>query len=250
MKFNYGGRVASLEFDSKTEFTEWVVERCNRAGSRFPGEVETVGAAGPMSILRVVADELQAAAILDGLVRKFGEDVTAVRIPLDKKFSILQVEGNDSATGIIALWNIGGTADFEAFDNRPTPVSSVPSPQAVGLFNDAKAIAGFSLAYSALGRSRRFSIDAVPPSEVKSTRKLFAGFCPRCDGLLERTGLRVEEQDNRTVLWEARCLDCDLRLLSWRKGDGSPPHPSTAQAGTEFGTSGQQAAKKWYEFWK
>lgn len=224
MRFAYKDRIAALEFDSESEFTEWVEARWQRARKRFPGEVEKLGDIGPTSVSRIdLDDDTQIAAAFEKFKVRFGRDVTALRIPLDREFSIVQLEVRDSETGLTHLWNFGRGSDLDSVDKRPVSASSKQSDVA-GEVDKAKAVASFGLAYTALGRSARFSISEVPSAELKSTRKLFAGFCARCDGLLERTGLRVDEHDNETVLSEERCLDCDQRLLGWRrKGEGRVP---------------------------
>jgi hypothetical protein len=223
MRFTYDDRVGTLTFESQDEFTGWVSERLRRAGDRFPGEVETVGAIGPMCVMRMnLDDEAQVAAAFEKSKVQFGKDLVAIRIPLDLTLSILQIEVRDTESGLMAQWNFGRTSDFNRIDSRP-PVSSQPSPPVGEQRSSAEAILDFGLAYSALARSKDFSITDVAPADLKSSRRLFAGFCARCDGLLQRTGLKVTETDNKTVFWEALCLDCDQRFLDWRTGHGRVP---------------------------
>lgn len=222
MKFARANRIASLEFDSATEFQEWVMARCQRASERFPGEVVAVADIGPLSVSRMLLDDdAQIAAALERLKAAVGPDVVGVRIPLGEGFSIVELEGFDSASGTIHLWNIGRESEFDEIDERSIPFER--SLRDLGEPDEAEALVLFGLAYRELGRSGRFTITAVPRAELKSARRLFAGFCCRCDGLLERTGLRVEEHEHETVLWEGRCLDCDVRRLGWKTGDGRAP---------------------------
>lgn len=243
MKYQYDDRVAALEFDSDTEYKEWILERLRRAGESFPGEVEKVGDIGPISASRLVVDDVALLPdTLEALVGKFGENVVAVRIPLDRAFSIFQVEVLDPETGAVHLFNAGVRTEFDSVDRRRPP--KLPNRAGRDL-DSAEAITEFGVAYGALGRSAKFSISAVTPAQLKARRKLFAGFCPRCDGLLERTGLKVDEEDNGTVLWEERCVDCNQRDLGWRKGDGKLPRKTTAPRAIS-----RPPARKWYELWK
>lgn len=223
MRFVYKDRIGGLEFDSKSEFAEWGEARWQRARKRFPGEVEKLTDIGPTSVSRVdLDDDTQIAATFEKFKVRLDRDITALRIPLDREFSILQLEVRDSETGLTHLWNFGRRSDFDSVDERPVAASSRQSTVADEV-DKTQALVNFGVAYAALGRSARFSIIEVPAEELKSTRR-FAGYCPRCDGLLERTGLKVDEHDNETVLSEERCLDCDQRLLGWKgKGEGRVP---------------------------
>jgi hypothetical protein len=217
MRFRNQGRVAALEFDSQSEFTDWVVARGERAGARFPGEAQTVGSIGPTSVSRIVLeDDTQMDPALEKLRAKLGDDVVAFRMPLKRDFSVVQVEVRDPHTSIVHQFNVGRAQEFALVDDW-RPVAAPPQLPSVEREADS------AFAYQTLGRSTRFTVSVVPQAELKSARSLFAGYCPRCDGLLERTGLKVEEHDNQTTLWEQHCLDCDLRLLGWKKGDGVVP---------------------------